>query len=861
MNNRVLAIGLRSTFLASAAIALPTPLVAQTARAFHFDMPAQPMAGALRQIARQTGAQIMFSPDDVSGLSAPRMQGDLGVEEAVRRLVAGTDLIAEKSASAIIIRRGRKTAAAESEQEYVLPSDIVITGSRISGVPVASSIISIKREDMRNAGQSTLGEVVRGIPQSFGGGQNPGVGYNVPAAGGVDVGGGSSINLRGLGSDATLTLLNGHRLSYSSSRQSVDVSAIPLDAVDRIEIVADGASALYGSDAVAGVANIILRHDLNGLETSANIGRSTDGGNFSQRYGAIAGERWSNGGVFAAYEFARSTAIDANQRSYAVRRSPGLTLFPALKHHNAIISGYQQLTSNVSFDLDALYNVRWSESTFPLNATGNLGVSRADSASEAQSWLLAPSVRYSTGTWELFLTGSYGDDRVDYATRTTVSGKTSNAGNGRYTNGVSAIEVGGNGSLLSLPAGAAKLAIGTGFRSNRLTSYKGLGSFQNFTQSQSSYYGYAEINIPIVSPEQDVPRLYRVNVSGALRYESYPGVGAITTPKLGIIVGLSRDIDMKASWGRSFRAPTLLQRYQPDSVALARATSFGGLGLPAGSTALYLSGGNGNLLPERARSWSGTVAFHPAALPRLRAELGYFETRYVDRIVSPISLTSVALSNPIYADQITRYPSSTEQAAIIASAGTFINAAGAAYDPSKVVAIIRNNNVNAGRQTLHGVDGQMTYKLLATETGDALSIFVNATYLVSKQQLSASQPIVVLAGTLFNPPHVRARGGLTWKHKAFRVTTIANYVGPLDDIRKTPPLGLASTATFDFSVGYRTGDRSGPLKGLEIGLSVLNAFNTKPPMIATSLYTDTPYDSTNYNPIGRYISLSVSKSW
>src|SRR3546814_13055089 len=70
--------------------------------------------------------------------------------------------------------------------------------------------------------------------QSFGGGQQPGIGFNVPGANGVDVGGGSSINLRGLGSDATLTLLNGHRLSYSSSRQSVDVSAIPLSAVDRL---------------------------------------------------------------------------------------------------------------------------------------------------------------------------------------------------------------------------------------------------------------------------------------------------------------------------------------------------------------------------------------------------------------------------------------------------------------------------------------------------------------------------------------------------------------------------------------------------------------------------------------------------
>src|SRR3546814_7754995 len=117
----------------------------------------------------------------------------------------------------------------------------LVTGVQTCALPIYS-------------GQTSLGEVVRSIPQSFGGGQQPGIGFNVPGANGVNVGGGSSINLRGLGSDATLTLLNGHRLSYSSSRQSVDVSAITLSAVDRLEIVPDGASAIYGSDAVAGIS-------------------------------------------------------------------------------------------------------------------------------------------------------------------------------------------------------------------------------------------------------------------------------------------------------------------------------------------------------------------------------------------------------------------------------------------------------------------------------------------------------------------------------------------------------------------------------------------------------------------------------
>src|SRR3546814_6056254 len=81
----------------------------------------------------------------------------------------------------------------------------------------------------------------------------------------------SSDLLRGLGPDATLTLINGHRVAYDGAIQGVDISAIPLAALDRIEIVADGSSALYGSDAVAGVANVLLRKDYQGLWTSARI--------------------------------------------------------------------------------------------------------------------------------------------------------------------------------------------------------------------------------------------------------------------------------------------------------------------------------------------------------------------------------------------------------------------------------------------------------------------------------------------------------------------------------------------------------------------------------------------------------------
>src|SRR3546814_4718911 len=124
--------------------------------------------------------------------------------------------------------------ASQNAADHVPNDDIVVTGTRIRGAPVASPVIVLSEDDIRNSGQTSLGEVVRSIPQSFGGGQQPGIGFNVPGANGVDVGGGSSINLRGLGSDATLTLLNGHRLSYSPSRRKSEAHTTELPSLIRI---------------------------------------------------------------------------------------------------------------------------------------------------------------------------------------------------------------------------------------------------------------------------------------------------------------------------------------------------------------------------------------------------------------------------------------------------------------------------------------------------------------------------------------------------------------------------------------------------------------------------------------------------
>lgn len=842
---------------ALAAICLiATPAEAQTAQ--RYDIAEQDLAAALKSFATVSGREVLAASTLVVRKRSVAVRGDYRPEEALKILLSQAGLRADVVEGAFVIRpldivdRG-------TPQEDPAKVDIVVTGSRIRGAPVASPVIALTRETIRNAGQATLPEALRTLPQNFGGGQNPGIGFNVPEASGADLGGGASINLRGLGSDATLTLLNGHRLSYNSAKQSVDISGIPLGAISRLDVVPDGASALFGSDAVAGVVNIVLRRDLNGIGASALLAGSTDGGNFDKLFGLTAGKSWRAGNLLLSYEYGSNTAITATQRDYAANRSPGLTLFPAISRHSAVASFNQNLTDTLAFSLDGLFNKRRTDLTFPLDFGGDLAVSRGHNSSVAQSFGLAPSLKLSLAhDWLIALTGSFGQDKVDYAGEYFFGTTRIDGGSGYYRNREQSIELSGTGRLFALPGGPAKIAIGTGYRRIDFVRFAGTGGTQNIDRSQSDAYAFGELSLPLIARAQGVRLVDSLTVSAAARYENYRGVGTVATPKIGIVYAPTPDLALKASWGKSFRAPTLYQQYQPQGVYLTQATTVGGQGYPATATALLLIGGNPALKPERSTNWSATLDLHPRSLAGFGIEISYFSVDYRDRIVTPIPSFSAALRSPIYANFVTVNPGAAAQSALIAGAGTFTNISGSSiYDPLQVVALVNNSSVNAGRQSVRGLDVLAHYS--GAMGGGTLLASLDGAYLKSRQQIAPTYPVTRLAGIIFNPPHVRARGELGWSINAFTLTGDVTYIGSVEDDRTTPTVRVRGMTPIDFTLRYKVA--KGPIGGLDIVASIQNAFNVKPAPIATTLYYDTPYDSTNYSPVGRYVSLSVTTRW
>ncbi|TDW61555.1 outer membrane receptor for ferrienterochelin and colicin [Novosphingobium sp. PhB55] len=827
------------------------PAAAQSGDRQVVHLPSQRLSKSLQELGQAYHRSVSADDAEIGQRIAPALDGEFSFDDAISALLAGSGLSASPQGDGMVVGSSAARGADEGS--------IVVTGSRIRGAPVASTTLRYDRETARNAGQSTPADVIRAIPQNFGGGQNAGIGSNVPNSKGADVGGGSSINLRGLGSDATLTLLDGHRLSYDAALQSVDVPAIPFGAIDRIEIVPDGSSALFGSDAVAGVANIILRRGFQGLETSARIAGSTDGGNFQQQYGATLGQVWSSGSGMISYEYARTTPIDADQRSYARDDAPGVTLFPYLRHHNLAATFEEQVVPDLTFDMGGLYNIRWRKSVLPLDATGDRSVSRYDEDHRSESWGVTPSLTLSLpADWEVTLGGSYGWNKVSYVGTFVYGASEIDAGSGAYRNRTGNIELSGNGKLFDGPGGPVKLALGGGYRENRFSRNDTGGASSHVDESQSSRYVFGEFSIPVFAPEQASPLGRSLDFSLAARHERYPGVGSVTTPKLGVIYSPTGDVTLRGSWGRSFRAPTLYEQYTPASAYLVNASAFGAAG-PPGATAILISGGNPQLKPERAVNWSASLELHPRALAGARLQLTYFDIRYRDRIVTPILYTSQALSNPLYAAHVTTDPSAAEQAQAIGRAVDFVDGTGRGYDPASVIAIVDNSNVNAGKQRARGVDVLGSYSFRTGRGTTSLS--VNASYLDSKQQLGAGQPVTQLAGSIFNPPHFRGRGEAGWSNDAFTATLAVNYIGPVRDVRLSPAPRIDGMLPVDLTVRYRTGEEAGLLGGLDLIASAQNLFNDKPSSIQVRSIFDSPYDSTNYSPFGRVLSLTISKRW
>jgi len=329
-----------------AVLALAGPTLAQEKR-HSFNIPAGDAVTSLQTFARQSGRQVLFPFEAASGKRTPAVTGDVADAEALARLAKAAGLvIAADDGKTITLRlapaeqaplpQSSSAGARATEEEAQVVETLVVVGSQIEGAKrtEALPVTVVGEREIIATGAVSGDELFRSIPQAgdvqFQEARTTG---NLNDARG-DV---ASLNLRSLGTGNTLALLNGRRAVLAPGSQTenlvpvqtVNTNSFPVPGIKRVEVLRDGAAAIYGADAVAGVVNVVLDSRFRGLKVETQYGGSDGTGYREGTFNVKAGTRLADGTrltVFGGYT--GRTRLMATERDYA-----------ASEDHRAAVAG------------------------------------------------------------------------------------------------------------------------------------------------------------------------------------------------------------------------------------------------------------------------------------------------------------------------------------------------------------------------------------------------------------------------------------------------------------------------------------------------------------------------------------------
>ena len=726
--------------------------------------------------------------------------------------------------------------------------EIVVTGTLIRGsAPVGSTLIAVDQSELRSTGGNDVISMLLNVPQVSPLGtseaQRSGIG------GAVNITLGNSINLRGLSPFATLTLLDGHRVpAAGTSGSTVDPDSFPSLMLQKIDIVADGASATYGSDAIAGVANLILRRDVEGVDLSAREGWADS---YQERQlGVLAGHSWESGQLSFGYENTYHSALQGESRSFfesnqtsqgggdyrTSQCNPGniviggvsyaipaggvtpatagklvanttnlcdqakyADILPEIEHNNVALTFDQKFGESVSLYGDATYArrafvsyVEQALGPFEVPTTNAFFVAPPGAAltpcspapgaplceqvntnfasilgNQAVSYGHSENYQLTLGLvfklaadWRLGVDGTAGKDHdrdqqnfelnngnlgpalasANPATALNPFGGANTAGvvDGVYDSrfyapgdtGEQVMEAKLDGPLFHLPGGEVRSAFGVQWKHDEL--YYGINTGVPFGADlvlrqqldRESKSAYAEFLVPLIGPDNAMPGIKRLELDVAGRYEDYSDFGSTSHPKIGLNWTVTDGLTLHASYGTSFRAPLLSELVGPLNGVFVQ--QYSDPQAPGGTSVGYtLGGGNKNLQPETATTYSFGVDYRP--VERADINLNFYDIDYKNQISSYLSDLTILQQTAQLGSLITRCPSAACTALVNQYVGHLPVFGPVLANPS---VFVNGQELNLGTTRTQGVDLQGSYAI-PTEAAGTFTVGLTGT-LVTK---------------------------------------------------------------------------------------------------------------------------------
>lgn len=965
----------------AAVAAIPAAASAQaSAPAGAYDIQAQDLGSALNELARQSNREIYFAADLTRGKRAAALRGAMSLDQALGALLRGTNLRYRINARGAIVIEAQTAADLDepaSESQALAEADIVVTGTLIRGVaPKASPAVSLSRDDIEAKAPSSTDQLLRSIPQMTTFNTVSSVGTNVDGGGGQNA---MSVNftnqtqkpsLRNLttggGPGSTLIMIDGRRVAGAGIfGPSTDPDIVSPAVLERVEVVLDGGSALYGSDAVGGVINIITRRRYDGLELDAHYGVADDYHSFNAN--ATFGRAWSTGSAYLSYGYAyrddvlgrerdyiqsinwltgvptgRQCALGNIQVSTRIYGLPGLgldvpnvcdptdhqTVVPKERRHNLFAGISQDIGSRVKLDVRGFYTTRDTEGNAgplatsvtvrpgnPFYPAHNLpgvdagaaqgvqfnyapinGYAAGVNVTRLEQWGVTPSITVDlSGGWELRAFTSFSESRTTYrnaALNTDLqaayaAGTTTDTainpydiaatpnqqlianilnwqrygfGESKLVNHRAVVD----GPLFRLPGGAARIAVGLEYLKDSFRTRSGFTvrggedslAFSSYSRDNVAVFG--EVNLPFVGPESENSPIHALNFTLSLRRDSFSDVGATTNPKVGVVLEPTDWLRLRASWGRSFNAPTASDQLASLANTLtvqpfALISPPNGPPPPPGSFTIVQFGAVNDLKPQGATSLSYGFDLSPPWVPGLSVSGTIYQVTFRNQLGNPPFFNASEMFTN-FTQFVTLFPDS---AAITAAAqgvagGSAQVAQFLAPGGPRVYAIIDARSRNLGTSKVRGLDFSANYR---HSTGfGSVDFGLSGNYQLSRKfSNSPTAALVPVDLSYFNRLRLSANAGTTIGNLRAQVTW--NHLGGYR-IAPSPTVHQDSVDAFNVvNLFFKYDIPTPPLaRKLALTLHVDNVFGQDPP----TLRSDGSTGITNGSTLGRFVQFGLN---
>jgi iron complex outermembrane receptor protein len=922
-------------------------------------MPVRPVKGhytadeALKALLPEGFSYVWTNARTISILPPPRNAPRGGVNESV---VAKDQPRSELSKGQQLSMANGGGRSGSARGPYDFEGEMLVEGARIvaDSLDFDVPVTVFDRRDIDALGVSTLADLFRYLPQQL---------HMLPES---YLGDGTQFaDLRGLGFDTTLVLINGRRTMATASALTVngfDLNSIPPGAVERIEIVSDSNSAMYGADAIGGVVNIVLRRSV--PEPTLNIEYGAADGGSVQRHVAFSAsasrgrasgsivldyldrsallgrerDRWNDQDFtrFGSIDWRSPTASPGNVSSTSLENLPGLSatfaaippvgsdatlttadfvattgqqnveslfryygITDAIERKGAVAQGEYRLTDQVTAYGELLYLNREFRTTFEPPALNSALVGGSNPYNPFHEDVLvdalltdlgpeiftsrAEMVRAAGGVrgrihewqWEASLQTNRDDavnvrsnelDQTKVATALAASdpatalnpfGANSPAlltsllappSESRFRTQATQAIASLRGPLVALPAGPLELAAGGEWREEMARFDIAPPTDVTGSHQRSIVAAFGEVRLPLLSEAAKLPSMHELALVLSGRFDDYSDVGHAFNPEYALIWRPLSALTVRTSLAQSFRPPPLFDLHMPRMELLAPIAD------PARNEVALLkvwAGGNPELEPSHADSWSFGVRFEPKGWSALRLAANYWRIAVDDTIAIPNPSRLLAVEN-LFPDRVVRGPPS--------AADTAAGIPG----PLQSIDLTRINN---GTIRTSGVDVSASAAFETRLGGFKPELSATWVQDFTTSDLVSGPGIdrVGVANTQGTVPRWRGVASLNWNFGGFGAFTAVRYVPSIEDVdllgtRTGRKIGSQTVVDVQLVLDLAdlVGERS-LWDGFEVRAGAFNLFDAEAPFAEVT--GPIGFDWSQGDLRGRFAYLKLAKSF